>query len=60
MFSQFQILVQQKMKPSLASSLDKAILNVEKGGTYKPPEENLNTTDLDKQLKEVQEENKGA
>lgn len=60
MFSQFQILVQQKMKPSLASSLDKAILNVEKGGTYQPPEENLNTTDLDKQLKEVQEENKGA
>lgn len=54
MFSDFDILVRRKMSPTLHSELDQEILNVEQGGTYKPAGDNLNTSDIDKSLNEVQ------
>ena len=54
MFSDFDVLVRQKMSPTLNYDLDQEILNVEKGGTYKPKKENLNTSEIDKNLEEEQ------
>ena len=54
MFSDFDVLVRQKMSPTLSYDLDQEILNVEKGGTYTPKNENLDTSDIDKNLEDAQ------
>ncbi|MEC9091346.1 MAG: hypothetical protein VX438_01485 [Planctomycetota bacterium] len=52
MFSDFDVLVRQKMSPTLSYDLDQEILNVEQGGDYKPTQENLDTSNIDQNLKE--------
>lgn len=52
MFGDFRILVQSKLAGDLAGTLNREITTVENGGVYKPGGDNLDTSEIDKSLKE--------
>lgn len=54
MFGELQKLVSQKMAGDLDGQLNREINTVEAGGVYKPSNDNLDTSNIDKDLKDAQ------
>ena len=59
MFTDFVRLVNSKADTSLDGTLNNEIKTVEDGGTYKPSGDNLDTSDIDKNLEAEQKGNSG-
>lgn len=55
MFGEMRKLVDQKMAGDLDGQLNREITNVEQGGVYKPTGQNLDTSEIDEDLKEAEQ-----